>query len=80
MAVPILDDFAGEGTETFNLTLSNAVNATIARSQAVANLLALCLIAGIGFAAVRILARRLGRTEEAGAMILLRLDKVRGDK
>ena len=43
-------------------------------------LLALCLIAGIGFAAVRILARRLGRTEEAGAMILLRLDKVRGDK
>lgn len=37
--VPITDDLAGEPTETFRLTLSNAVNATLARSQATGTVL-----------------------------------------
>jgi sugar lactone lactonase YvrE len=39
VSVPITDDLAGEPTETFRLTLSNAENATLARSQATGTVL-----------------------------------------
>lgn len=39
VAVPILDDLVGEPTETFQLNLSSAVNATIADSQGIGTIL-----------------------------------------